>query len=552
MFHDRRSKRRPLPPRSLPSHRLVSRLLFPKPLFTTLYLSYTLSEHTVGEESPSMTAIMNGHATLPSYAEQFDAFRKHDAARDTLIQDVIRAYEELQLKYTEKCDDYSNEVESRRMWQSKASLNERALNEHRQISGSNSFVVAVIDGDGAIFQDFLYQLGKDGGADAAHQLHAEIKNNMKTAYPDANVDDWSVVVQVILNLQGLASKLVSCGAVASVNDVLEFGRSFGLAQPLFTFIDAGSGKERADHKVRETLRLYLPNAQCKHVFFGPCNDNGYLPVLEGYKRDYASRLTLIETRPAEPGFVALGLRRVRFPRVFRSDNLPGGKPFFMSSPPATVASPPSAPPSRSTSGVSMQPMSASFVPRNPSPAPSADSGNSTWATIGKSVPNPKTIHLATKKVPPRRCILLNVYDERRDAELPRCDTGAERRFAETLKHDGKYCNNFHLTGKCESHQSSPSISARQANAVTPPGEAGEYCDYRHGAKLSPGEHLVLKTKARSRTCPDRSACRDLDCTFGHHCRFGPGCTMENCWFAWTHDMDMVSLIPFALCSVGFT
>lgn len=134
MFHDRRSKRRPLPPRSLPSHRLVSRLLFPKPLFTTLYLSYTLSEHTVGEESPSMTAIMNGHATLPSYAEQFDAFRKHDAARDTLIQDVIRAYEELQLKYTEKCDDYSNEVESRRMWQSKASLNERALNEHRQIS----------------------------------------------------------------------------------------------------------------------------------------------------------------------------------------------------------------------------------------------------------------------------------------------------------------------------------------------------------------------------------------------------------------------------------
>lgn len=334
-------------------------------------------------------------------------------------------------------------------------------------------MVAVIDGDGAIvsshrrpfqpcgpqthqgcqkFQDFLYQLGKDGGADAAHQLHAEIKKNMKTAYPDANVDDWSVVVQVILNLQGLASKLVSCGAVASVNDLLEFGRSFGLAQPLFTFIDAGSGKERADHKVRETLRLYLPNAQCKHVFFGPCNDNGYLPVLEGYKRDYASRLTLIETRPAEPGFVALGLKRVRFPRVFRSDNLPG-RPFFTSSPPAPVASPPTAPPSRSTSGVSMQPMSASFIPRNPSPAPSADSGSSTWATIGKSVPTPKTIILTTKKAPPRRCILLNVYDERVDAELPRCDGSAERRFTETLKNDGKYCNNYHLTGKCGSHQS---------------------------------------------------------------------------------------------------
>ena len=46
---------------------------------------------------------------------------------------------------------------------------------------------------------------------------------------------------------------------------------------MFSFIDVGSGKERADHKIRETLRLFLPIAQCKHVFFGPCHDNGYLP-----------------------------------------------------------------------------------------------------------------------------------------------------------------------------------------------------------------------------------------------------------------------------------
>lgn len=76
---------------------------------------------------------------------------------------------------------------------------------------------------------------------------------------------------------------------------------------MFSFIDAGAGKERADHKIRETLRLFLPLAQCKHVFFGPIHDTGYVVVLERYKREFASRLTLIETRAAEPDFVRLGL-----------------------------------------------------------------------------------------------------------------------------------------------------------------------------------------------------------------------------------------------------
>lgn len=40
------------------------------------------------------------------------------------------------------------------------------------------------------------------------------------------------------------------------------------------------------------------------------------------------------------------------------------------------------------------------------------------------------------------------------------------------------------------------------------GDKGEYCDYRHGKVLVGGELLVLKHKARSRTCPQRGWCRD--------------------------------------------
>ena len=306
------------------------------------------------------------------------------------------------------------------------------------------------------FQDKLYAIGKEGGAEAAHQLHGEIKSHLKTTYPDANVDDWNIVVQVVLNLQGLASKLLACNIVSHPNEVFEFARAFGRAQPLFNFVDVGAGKECADHKIREVLRVFLPNAQCKHVFFGPCNDNGYIVVLETYKRNYTSKLTLIETRACEQGFVDLGLPRVSFPSIFRTENLPAkptnGLSSIMPSTPLSV---------RSASIPQMQPniapfVPAPFVPQSASPAPSSDSASSTtWATVGRNGTTGKSINIAsTKKTPTRKFILINVNDERLDDPLPRTDPGAEKRFAERLKSKGKLCNSFHLMGTCESHSSS--------------------------------------------------------------------------------------------------
>jgi hypothetical protein len=50
----------------------------------------------------------------------------------------------------------------------------------------------------------------------------------------------------------------------------------------------------------------------------------------------------------------------------------------------------------------------------------------------------------------------------------------------------------------------------------------------------------LKHKARSITCASRQRCRDVDCTFGHHCKFGgKGCFADNCWFSDSHYMDLV-------------
>jgi len=72
---------------------------------------------------------MNGQAISP-----IRAGIEHDAR----VAEINRKYEELKSFYEEKCDDFSNEVESRRMWQAKARTSEAALTEHRQFSVSRT------------------------------------------------------------------------------------------------------------------------------------------------------------------------------------------------------------------------------------------------------------------------------------------------------------------------------------------------------------------------------------------------------------------------------
>ena len=81
---------------------------------------------------------MNGHApSRMGYSERLEAFRQSDAEREQMVTELIRSYDELSLKYDQTRDDLGNEIESRRMWQSKANSSERALTEQRQASVCN-------------------------------------------------------------------------------------------------------------------------------------------------------------------------------------------------------------------------------------------------------------------------------------------------------------------------------------------------------------------------------------------------------------------------------
>ncbi|GJC89525.1 hypothetical protein ColLi_12363 [Colletotrichum liriopes] len=420
---------------------------------------------------------MDGSNNLSQYAQQFEIFRHQDQARERMIGELLTRYEHLQRAYQEKCDDYSNEVESRRWWQTKAQTRDGEMQALRKTMRSNSFILVVIDGDGAVFQDSLLKAGRDGGSEAGHLLYNEIMNYVNKAYLQQPSQDWSVVVQVMLNLDGLAKRLHASGIIpntAAERTLADFGHGFSRAQPLFNFVDVGHGKEAADHKIRETLRLMIRNNQCKHIFFGPCHDNGYLPVLEPYNVDpkINSRLTLIETTAAEEGFKNLTFGRITFHSIFRSEKLPermrrsdSGIPH--SSPRANGAG------SNGDGGLPVRTSpKGGQSPRFASPQFS-DRGaatTSSWSTVSTG----KTIDISSKKTSPKKYYLLNVNSQRVDEQLLRVDPTVEEQFKERAQKSGKnLCNNYHLHGDCR---------------------AGDTCVFLHGAKLSPGELTLLRKK----------------------------------------------------------
>ena len=64
------------------------------------------------------------------------------------------------------------------------------------------------------------------------------------------------MVHVYLSLDKVAMKLAHVGLLGHWREMRVFAQHFNINQPLFSVIDVGQGKERADHKIKGT-RLWL-------------------------------------------------------------------------------------------------------------------------------------------------------------------------------------------------------------------------------------------------------------------------------------------------------
>ncbi|KAL8684330.1 MAG: hypothetical protein Q9224_006431, partial [Gallowayella concinna] len=392
--------------------------------------------------------------------------------------------------------DHLDQLESRRMWQERAQVSEARLKESQGSAASNSFMLCLIDGDGYLashlslgmdsmltsskFNDNLISQGVIGGGEAATRLLDNIRRHIR--HIDGAMQ-WKIIVRIYANLDGLLKKYTYIDFVEEKKALRQFVTGFTQSQPLFDFIDAGQGKERADHKIKEQLNLFINNSYCKHMMLGIAHDNGYVPALDPYKNDSAavSRITLIEPLNLGWEYSRLPFEVNHFESLFRSQDLPNDR------------APPKSQPRQYP------------TPKQPA------------QTQGPQKHRPVLAHdLVTREPMYPGPVLLNKDDERVDEYLGTPSDKGEANLESRIRGGSKLCNMFHLRGDCNDAK----------------------CPYSHEPSLEGEELVAFALKARLTACHAGSRCRSRLCVLGHLCPHGSSCSRKKtCYFNKVHYVD---------------
>ena len=85
----------------------------------------------------------------------------------------------------------------------------------------------------------------------------------------------------------------------------------------------------AEFEALENFAVYVKDTHCKHLLFGCCHDNGYVPTLDSWKNDatVASRISLVRPYRLGEGYKKLPFDVAHFNGVFRDAELLTYKDF---------------------------------------------------------------------------------------------------------------------------------------------------------------------------------------------------------------------------------
>jgi len=168
------------------------------------------------------------------------------------------------------------------------------------------FILVLIDGDGMIFNTSFLREAEAGGKKAAAVFHDAVQQWAAASVIDCPTD-VQIVVRVYANLKGLSDACTKAGLVTHPGQLEEFARGFTRGKTLSDFVDVGYGKDRADGKVTETLKLFLTDYHCRQIVFGCSHDNGFARLLEQYTEsgEALQRITLMEGVPFEKELAVL-------------------------------------------------------------------------------------------------------------------------------------------------------------------------------------------------------------------------------------------------------
>ena len=117
------------------------------------------------------------------------------------------------------------------------------------VQDDNPLILCLIDGDGNIFSSDLICLGQAGGHQAAMLLTKGLNDHMANMDSEVVSGRGQVWLTVYCNKTGLLETLTS-NNICTAEQFEAFVMGFNQASPLFSFVDVGTGKERADEKIK--------------------------------------------------------------------------------------------------------------------------------------------------------------------------------------------------------------------------------------------------------------------------------------------------------------
>lgn len=236
---------------------------------------------------------------------------------------------------------------------------------------------------------------------------------------------------------------------------------------------------------------------------GVSHDDGYRNDLKSFKGDQGERITLVESYPARPGFVELGLPITSFPGVFRTEMLPSH-----GAPPPRRQSPEQQP---------LPPLQMAQDGSHESAAAVTDRCSSlqgiTSPALEGQTPNVREL-LKDRR---RARIYYNRNRVRIDAVLESPggldephQVSLEAKKPTRLGKKVGFCNDYYLAGRCK----------------RPLGT----CDLTHDVALTDKEKGVLRFLACKRfKCNKGVRCRDFSCYLPHTCPYPKyACRDINC------------------------
>ncbi|KAH7112687.1 hypothetical protein EDB81DRAFT_873603 [Dactylonectria macrodidyma] len=203
-----------------------------------------------------------------TYREQLSKLHATGIQQFELLKGAIDELERAKASTRKLELDLHNEQDARRRLQEEV----RDLKQEAEKQGKRPFIAVLLDADADnyIFRDDYLSKGEKGGEDAADELVRKVREFMN-GLPDKG-QEADVVVNAFANVNGLGSALVRQGRLRDINQLREFISGFNGRQGLFSFIDVGQGKERADHKIRESVRFFINSGLCFHLILGCCHD----------------------------------------------------------------------------------------------------------------------------------------------------------------------------------------------------------------------------------------------------------------------------------------